>query len=146
MKKCSVGTEQVLSEHSKNVLTEQNVPSYPDSTIVIFRYVGVMDRETAHQTLLPYPISTFLVRCRGNPGSSSMHPGYAISLKTSETDIKHMKVLDNLNDDYFLSDHRMFKSVAELVSYHSQHSLNESFKGLNTTLRFPIKVSLIKPT
>ena len=88
-----------------------------------------MDRETAQSTLLPYPISTFLVRCRGNPINSSMHPGYAISLKTSEKDIKHMKLLDNLNDEYFLSDHRKFKSVAELVSYHSQHSLNESFKG-----------------
>ena len=90
-----------------------------------------MDRETAQSTLLPYPISTFLVRCRGNPINSSMHPGYAISLKTSEKDIKHMKLLDNLNDEYFLSDHRKFKSVAELVSYHSQHSLNESFKGKN---------------
>ena len=108
--------------------------------LCIFRYVGVMNREEAQQTLRPYPISTFLVRCRGNPGpSSSMHPGYAISLKTSENDVKHMKILDNLNDDYFLSDHRMFKSVTELVSYHSQHSLNESFKGLDTTLRFPIK-------
>ena len=92
-----------------------------------------MDRETAQSTLLPYPISTFLVRCRGNPINSSMHPGYAISLKTSEKDIKHMKLLDNLNDEYFLSDHRKFKSVAELVSYHSQHSLDESFKGLDTT-------------
>ena len=88
-----------------------------------------MDRETAQSTLLPYPISTFLVRCRGNPINAAMHPGYAISLKTSEKDIKHMKLLDNLNDEFFLSDHRKFKSVAELVSYHSQHSLNESFKG-----------------
>ena len=29
-KKCSVRTEQVLSEHLKNVLFEQNFPSYPD--------------------------------------------------------------------------------------------------------------------
>ena len=29
LKKCSVGTEQVLSEQCENVLSEQNVPSYP---------------------------------------------------------------------------------------------------------------------
>ena len=96
-----------------------------------------MDRETAQSTLLPYPISTFLVRCRGNPINSSMHPGYAISLKTSEKDIKHMKLLDNLNDEYFLSDHRKFKSVAELCQ------LNHSSKTSTRNKSFLADVPMV---
>ena len=40
---------------------------------------------------------------------------------------------------YFLSETRKFKSVVELVTFYSRNSLKESFNGLDTTLRFPIR-------
>lgn len=98
-----------------------------------------MDRDNAQRKLAPYPMGTFLVRCRVN----MTEPNYAISLKTSQHDIKHMKILSNLNDDYYLSDNRKFKSVVELISYFSRNSLKESFSGLDTSLRFSIKDLLI---
>ena len=94
-----------------------------------------MDRERAHRKLTPFPIGTFLVRCRINIAE----PNYAISLKTCQSDTKHMKILSNLNDDFYLSDNRKFKSIVELVTYFSRNSLKESFSGLDTSLRFPIK-------
>jgi hypothetical protein len=96
-----------------------------------------MDRESAQRRLSPYPLSTFLVRCRMN--NNKQLQGYAISLKTSDADFKHMKILNNLNDEVYLSDSRKFKSIVELISWYSRHSLKESFSGLDTTLRFPIK-------
>lgn len=98
-----------------------------------------MEREKAQQSLAPYPVGTFLVRCRVNISE----PSYAISLKTSGSDVKHMKILSNLNDDFYLSDTRKFKSVVELIAYFSRNSLKESFSGLDTTLRFSIKDLLI---
>ena len=98
-----------------------------------------MDREKATQTLSPFPLGTFLVRCRVNMAE----PNYAISLKTGHTDVKHMKILSNFNDEYYLSDSRKFKSVVELVSYFSRSSLKESFSGLDCNLRFSIKDLLI---
>ena len=102
-------------------------------------YVGNMDREKATQSLSLFPLGTFLVRCRVNMAE----PNYAISLKTGHTDVKHMKILSNLNDEYYLSDSRKFKSVVELVSYFSRSSLKESFSGLDCNLRFSIKDLLV---
>ena len=99
-----------------------------------------MDRENATRNLAPFPLGTFLVRCRVNLAE----PNYAISLKTgSVSDVKHMKILSNLNDEFYLSDNRKFKSVVELVSYFSRSSLKESFSGLDCNLRFSIKDLLI---
>ena len=94
-----------------------------------------MDREKATRTLSPYPIGTFLVRCRVNMAE----PNYAISLKTGQTYVKHMKILSNLKDEFYLSDNRKFGSVVGLVSYFSRNSLKESFSGLDEVLRFSIK-------
>ena len=48
---------------------------------------------------------------------------------------------------YFLSETRKFRSVVELVTFYSRNSLKESFKGLDTPLRFPVgEVSLVKTT
>lgn len=104
-----------------------------------------MDREAAQRKLNAFPLSTFLVRSRGTlPNGGQL--GYAISLKTSDEDIKHMKILSNLNDEYYLSDNLKFKSIVELVAYYSRHSLSESFSGLNTTLRFAVKDLFIVET
>ena len=51
--------------------------------------------------------------------------------------------IQHLNDEYYLSDSRKFKSVVELVSYFSRSSLKESFSGLDCNLRFSIKDLLI---
>ncbi len=101
-----------------------------------------MDRDSAERSLASYPVGTFLVRCRVNMSE----PNYAISLKTSSADIKHMKILSNLNDDFYLSDNRKFKSVVELIAYFCRSSLKESFSGLDTTLRFPLKDLLLGMT
>ena len=93
-----------------------------------------MDRENATKALNPFPISTFLVRCR-----ASTEPSFAISLKTSDSDVKHMKILSNLNDEFYLSDNRKFKSVVELIMYFSRNTLKECFSGLDATLKFPLK-------
>ena len=97
--------------------------------------MGNLDREKATKALTPYPISTFLVRCRLNLAE----PSFAISLKTSDSDVKHMKILSNLNDEFYLSDTRKFKSVVELVMYFSRNTLKECFSGLDAFLKFPIK-------
>ena len=47
-----------------------------------------MDRDSAVTKLEPYPIYTFLVRCRVQNGERL---GYALSLKTDQ-DVKHMKI------------------------------------------------------
>ena len=45
---------------------------------------------------------------------------------------------------YFLSETRKFRSVVELVTFYSRNSLKESFKGLDTPLRFPVgEVTLV---
>ena len=98
-----------------------------------------MDRESAQNKLASFPIGTFLVRCRVNMAE----PNYAISLKTSVSDVKHMKILSNLNDEFYLADNRKFKSIVELVSYFSRNSLKESFSGLDINLRFSIKDLLL---
>merc|ERR1712095_32484 len=94
-----------------------------------------MDRESAQRKLASFPIGTFLVRCRVNMAE----PNYAISLKTSVSDVKHMKILSNLNDEFYLADNRKFKSVVELIMYFSRNTLKESFSGLDAILKFPIK-------
>ena len=98
-----------------------------------------MDRDTAQRKLAMYPNGTFLVRCRVNMSE----PNFAISLKTSMSDVKHMKIVSNLNDDFYLSDNRKFKSIVELITYFSRNSLKESFGGLDCLLRFSIKELLI---
>ena len=106
-----------------------------ETKLYFYRYMGNLDREKATKALTPYPISTFLVRCRLNLAE----PSFAISLKTSDSDVKHMKILSNLNDEFYLSDTRKFKSVVELVMYFSRNTLKECFSGLDAFLKFPIK-------
>ncbi|XP_040582225.1 protein vav isoform X3 [Lepeophtheirus salmonis] len=95
-------------------------------------YVDDVDRDLANLKLADYPTSTFLVRRRAQGG-------FALSVKTSEGDVKHMKILSNSDDEtYFLSDQITFRSIVELVNFYSRNSLKESFHGLNLKLRFPV--------
>lgn len=99
-------------------------------------YVGNMDREAAQKRLMPFPLCSFLVRTRVNNNKTAC---YALSLKTTDSDVKHMKICQqDGNQVCYLSDSRKFKSVVELVSWYSRHSLKECFSGLDTTLRFPV--------
>ena len=101
-------------------------------------YVGEIDRDAAIQQLDEYPVSTFLVRCRVQHGE---RVGYALSLKTTPEDVKHMKICTQNTAEgnwFYLSDTRKFRSIVELVSYFSRNSLKESFSGLDITLRFSV--------
>eukprot|EP00096_Caligus_rogercresseyi_P015951 TRINITY_DN845_c0_g1_i12.p1 TRINITY_DN845_c0_g1~~TRINITY_DN845_c0_g1_i12.p1 ORF type:complete len:887 (+),score=303.30 TRINITY_DN845_c0_g1_i12:1138-3798(+) len=94
-------------------------------------YVEGIDRDLANHKLADYPTSTFLVRPRAQGG-------YALSVKTSEGDVKHMKILSDDQMSYYLSDQITFRHIEELVQFYSRYSLKESFHGLDLKLRFPV--------
>ncbi len=102
-------------------------------------FVGEMGRDAANARLSEYPLGTFLVRSRVQNGEKV---GYALSLKTLD-DVKHMKICcegggNTSENRFYLSDTRKFRSVVELISHFSRHSLKESFTGLDALLRFSV--------
>lgn len=57
---------------------------------------------------------------------------YALSLKTENGVVKHMKIYQNVEDGqtrYFLSTRRFFKNIVELVSFYERSDLGENFAG-----------------
>uniref|UniRef100_A0A8C2XH88 Vav guanine nucleotide exchange factor 2 n=1 Tax=Cyclopterus lumpus TaxID=8103 RepID=A0A8C2XH88_CYCLU len=53
-------------------------------------------------------------------------------------EVKHIKVIEKDNWIH-ITEAKKFESLLELVEYYQAHSLKESFKLLDTTLRFPYK-------
>jgi len=108
--------------------------------------VGEMGRDAANTLLLQYPVGTYLVRTRlgADPRRATGDQlGHALSLRTT-SDTKHMKINTSEPEEgcgakFFLSEARTFRSVVELVSWYSHHSLKESFSGLDMTLKFPYR-------
>merc|ERR1712154_300114 len=46
---------------------------------------------------------------------------------------------------FFLSESQAFRSMVELISYYTAHSLKHSFSGLDMTLKFPFRdLSLVR--
>lgn len=122
-----------------------------------------MSRERAEGTLDLCPDGTYLVRISnrqlsGQLGQSGSQPGFAISLKVGGA-VKHMRVCSFANEApvpaaivgqasgpgvnpgewLYLCKKKLFRSILELVTWYQEHSLAESFAGLNETLRTPFK-------
>ncbi|RWS13194.1 protein vav-like protein [Dinothrombium tinctorium] len=96
-------------------------------------FAGSMDRETAQTVLEKMPSGAFLVRI-----SPKQRGNYAISLNYNGQ-VKHMRVCLTEDGHYYLSQTKFFKKITELVKWYEEHSLSESFNGLNTTLIYPYK-------
>ena len=118
---------QTGSEKESNIDLNGSNPDYINTKVEEHAwFVGEMDRETANNRLLDYPVCTFLVRCRLNTHGEKI--GYALSLKTDQ-DVKHMKIctatLDStiqsdettVHKQFYLSDTRKFKSGKHFNNY-----------------------------
>ncbi|XP_023037071.1 protein vav isoform X3 [Drosophila willistoni] len=105
-------------------------------------FVGNMDRETAANRLENRRIGTYLLRVRPQGPSTAHETMYALSLKTDDHVIKHMKINQENDGEsmlYCLSSRRHFKTIVELVSYYERNDLGENFAGLNQSLQWPYR-------
>ncbi|XP_016976977.1 protein vav isoform X1 [Drosophila rhopaloa] len=105
-------------------------------------FAGNLDRETAAHRLENRRIGTYLLRVRPQGPSTAHETMYALSLKTDDHVIKHMKINQENSGDsmlYCLSSRRHFKTIVELVSYYERNDLGENFAGLNQSLQWPFK-------
>ncbi|KAH8362417.1 hypothetical protein KR200_006622, partial [Drosophila serrata] len=126
---------------------QQNLVSVPppvcDRQLSAFNwFADNMDRETAAQRLENRRIGTYLLRVRPQGPSTAHETMYALSLKTDDHVIKHMKINQENSGDsmlYCLSSRRHFKTIVELVSYYERNDLGENFAGLNQSLQWPYK-------
>ncbi|XP_055613942.1 protein vav isoform X2 [Uranotaenia lowii] len=121
----------------------QSPPPVCDRLLSEFNwFVGSMDRDTATNKLERKKIGTYLLRVRPQGASNSYETIYALSLKTDNKIIKHMKIYqkqENLTVLYYLSTRRHFKTIVELVSFYERNDLGENFAGLNQSLQWPFK-------
>lgn len=105
-------------------------------------FVGTMDRDTAASRLENRKVGTYLLRVRPQGASNSHETMYAVSLKTENNEIKHMKINQGTDGDhviYCLSTRRHFKTIVELVSYYERNDLGENFAGLSQSLLWPFR-------
>lgn len=96
-------------------------------------FAGPMDRDQAQQVLQLSPHGTFLVRI-----SPKQRGSFAISLNYSGH-VKHMRVCQTPDSLFCLSKTKCFRTIVELVKWYEEHSLAESFQGLNVSLALPYK-------
>ena len=96
-------------------------------------FAGPMDRDQAQQQLELSPHGTFLVRI-----SPKQRGSFAISLNYSGH-VKHMRVCQTPDSLFCLSKTKCFRTIVELVKWYEEHSLAESFQGLNVSLALPYK-------
>lgn len=95
-------------------------------------FAGNMERQQADNLLKSHCSGTYLIRER-----TAEAERYAISIKFND-DVKHIKVVEK--DSWIhITEAKKFESLLELVEYYQEHSLKESFKQLDTTLRYPYK-------
>ncbi|XP_037916659.1 protein vav isoform X1 [Hermetia illucens] len=105
-------------------------------------FAGTMDRETAAAKLENRKIGTYLLRVRPQGASNPNETMYALSLKTDDRVIKHMKINQKRDSEsvvYCLSTRRHFRTIVELVSYYERNDLGENFAGLTQTLKWPYR-------
>ncbi|KAI5091470.1 guanine nucleotide exchange factor VAV2 isoform X6 [Silurus meridionalis] len=95
-------------------------------------FAGNMERQQADNLLKSHSSGTYLIRER--PAEAER---FAISIKFND-EVKHIKVIEKDNWIH-ITEAKKFESLLELVEYYQCHSLKESFKLLDTTLRFPYK-------
>uniref|UniRef100_A0A8C6P3M5 Vav guanine nucleotide exchange factor 2 n=1 Tax=Nothobranchius furzeri TaxID=105023 RepID=A0A8C6P3M5_NOTFU len=95
-------------------------------------FAGNMERQQADNLLKSHCSGTYLIRER-----TAEAERYAISIKFND-EVKHIKVVEK--DSWIhITEAKKFESLLELVEYYQSHSLKESFKSLDTTLRYPYK-------
>uniref|UniRef100_A0A8U8BXW9 Uncharacterized protein n=1 Tax=Geospiza parvula TaxID=87175 RepID=A0A8U8BXW9_GEOPR len=91
-----------------------------------------MERHQTDNLLKSHVSGTYLIRER--PAEAER---FAISIKFNE-EVKHIKVVEKDNWIH-ITEAKKFESLLELVEYYQSHSLKESFKQLDTTLKYPYK-------
>ncbi|KAJ8285639.1 hypothetical protein GJAV_G00029190 [Gymnothorax javanicus] len=95
-------------------------------------FAGNMERQQADNLLKSYCSGTYLIRER-----TAEAERFAISIKFND-EVKHIKVVEK--DSWIhITEAKKFENLLELVEYYQTHSLKESFKLLDTTLRCPYK-------
>ncbi|KAM8828590.1 guanine nucleotide exchange factor VAV2 isoform 13-T14 [Spinachia spinachia] len=95
-------------------------------------FAGNMERQQADNLLKSHSSGTYLIRERIAEAER-----FAISIKFND-EVKHIKVVEK--DSWIhITEAKKFESLLELVEYYQAHSLKESFKLLDTTLRYPYK-------
>uniref|UniRef100_W5MAK3 Vav guanine nucleotide exchange factor 2 n=1 Tax=Lepisosteus oculatus TaxID=7918 RepID=W5MAK3_LEPOC len=95
-------------------------------------FAGNMERQQADNLLKSHTSGTYLIRER-----TAEAERFAISIKFND-EVKHIKVVEK--DSWIhITEAKKFESLLELVEYYQMHSLKESFKLLDTTLRYPYK-------
>ncbi|PWA26681.1 hypothetical protein CCH79_00000697 [Gambusia affinis] len=95
-------------------------------------FAGNMERQQADNLLKSHCSGTYLIRER-----TAEAERFAISIKFND-EVKHIKVIEKDNWIH-ITEAKKFESLLELVEYYQSHSLKESFKLLDTTLRYPYK-------
>ncbi|KFV55977.1 Guanine nucleotide exchange factor VAV2, partial [Tyto alba] len=95
-------------------------------------FAGNMERQQTDNLLKSHVSGTYLIRER--PAEAER---FAISIKFNE-EVKHIKVVEKDNWIH-ITEAKKFESLLELVEYYQSHSLKESFKQLDTTLKYPYK-------
>jgi guanine nucleotide exchange factor VAV len=96
-------------------------------------FAGQMDRESAQRTLRSLSHGSFLVRV-----SNKQRGSYALSLNDSG-EVKHMRIVCTESGRFYLSQSKSFDSILQLIRWYEQHSLAESFVGLDITLGRPFR-------
>nr|XP_033817924.1 guanine nucleotide exchange factor VAV2 isoform X1 [Geotrypetes seraphini] len=96
-------------------------------------FAGNMERPQTDNLLKSHATGTFLIRER--PAEAER---FAISIKFND-EVKHIKVVEKDNWIH-ITEAKKFESLLELVEYYQTHSLKESFKLLDTTLKYPYKL------
>ncbi|CAH2316688.1 guanine nucleotide exchange factor VAV2 isoform X2 [Pelobates cultripes] len=95
-------------------------------------FAGNVERPQADNLLKSHVSGTYLIRER--PAEAER---FAISIKFND-EVKHIKVVEKDNWIH-ITEAKKFESLLELVEYYQTHSLKESFKQLDTTLKYPFK-------
>ncbi|CAJ0922794.1 unnamed protein product [Ranitomeya imitator] len=96
-------------------------------------FAGNVERPQADNLLKSHLSGTYLIRER--PAEAER---FAISIKFND-EVKHIKVVEK--DSWIhITEAKKFESLLELVEYYQTHSLKESFKQLDTTLKYPYKL------
>lgn len=142
-KSCEIVVHKGCISSTGRCKQNQSPPPVCDRLLSEFNwFVGAMDRDTATNKLEKKKVGTYLLRVRPQGASNSYETIYALSLKTDNKIIKHMKIYqkqENFSVLYYLSTRRHFKTIVELVSFYERNDLGENFAGLNQSLQWPFK-------
>ncbi|KAM6296938.1 guanine nucleotide exchange factor VAV2 [Aegotheles albertisi] len=119
------GSQDATPPNSRPPSREIDYTAYP-------WFAGNMERQQTDNLLKSHASGTYLIRER--PAEAER---FAISIKFNE-EVKHIKVVEKDNWIH-ITEAKKFESLLELVEYYQSHSLKESFKQLDTTLKYPYK-------